>query len=155
MKTLTIESIILMAFISGPLFAQTPKQISQSVEESVPTKESTVEIQGKKFRKIEIQKESFYIEAIDSTKANSDIRLLCQQGGTEYLPTQAEVGVKAGKRSAIVIDGIRQVCKAAQSGRREITLDPAVMAGLQIEFGKEQNKKVIVTPIGVTFKADW
>lgn len=147
--------VIVILAASSLLRAEPPKEIKRLVDKKIVTKESTVEIQGKKFRKIELQKEAYYIEAIDSTKANSEIRVLCQQGAKEYLPTQAEVGVKAGKRSSLVIDGIRQICKDAQGGRREISIDPAIMAGLQMDFGKEQNKKVIVTPVGVTFKADW
>ncbi|MEY4617745.1 MAG: hypothetical protein RJB66_2705 [Pseudomonadota bacterium] len=134
---------------------QTPSEINRSVEKTFTTKESTVEIQGRKFRKIQIQKESYYIETVDSKQANADIRVLCQQGQSQFLPNQAEVGVKTGKRSAVVIEGIRQVCKEAQGGRREIALDPALMAGLQLQVGKEKNKKIIVSPIGLTFKADW
>ena len=132
-----------------------PKNIAQTVEKNVETKESTVDIQGKKFRKLEFQNESFFIEALDSTKVNSDLRVLCQQGSREVLPLQVEGGVKTTKRSNVVIQGLRQVCKEAAGGRKEIAIDPAVLLGLQFEFGKEQNKKFIVTPVGLTFKADW
>lgn len=144
-----------IGIVVGQLLLAQTHEVARSVNKSIKTKESVVDIQGKKFRKIEVQKEAFYIETLDSTKVNSDIRVLCQQGSGEQLPIQAQVGVKTTKRAQFVIEGMRQVCKDAQGGRREVTLDPAVMAGLQIEFGKEQNKKVIVTPVGLTFKADW
>jgi hypothetical protein len=131
------------------------EKLSQVSANTVETKESIVDIQGKKFRKIEWQKESYYVEAIDSTKVNNEMRVLCQQGQREVFPAQVEAGVKTAKRAGFVIEGMRQVCKEAAGGRKEISIDSAILAGLQVEFGKEQNKKVIVTPIGVTFKADW
>ena len=131
------------------------KEAPKLIEKSLTTKESVVEIQGKRFRKIEIQKEAFYIETLDSSKTNAEIRVLCQQGSGELLPAQAQAGVKTGQRSAFVIEGMRQICKEASGGRREVALDPAIMAGLELKLGKEQNKKVLVTPVGVTFKADW
>jgi hypothetical protein len=131
------------------------KDISRSVEKTIATKESVVDIQGKKFRKIELHQEAFFIEALDSTKVNSEMRVLCQQGSREILPAQVEVGIKTTKRSGVAIEGMRQICKEAVNGRKEISIDPAILVGLQVQFGKEQNKKVIVSPVGITFKADW
>lgn len=131
--------------------ANDPRMVSKMVN----TKESVVDIQGKKFRKIEWQKEAFYIESLDSNKANAEMRVLCQQGTNGIAPAQVGAGVKTGQRSALVIEGIRQVCKEAEAGRREVTLDPAILAGLQVTLGKEENKKIIVSPMGVSFRADW
>lgn len=150
-KSLAMMSLILNCGIVGAA----EKQGARSIEKTIVTKESIVDIQGKKFRKIELQKEAFFVEALDSTKENAEIRVLCQQGNREILPAQVQAGVKTTKRAGVVIEGMRQACKEAAGGRKEIAIDPAVLVGLQVEFGKEQSKKVIVTPVGVTFKADW
>lgn len=154
MRALAIISVFGLMMGNGVGFAEI-NQGTRTVQKIIETKESVVNIQGKKFRKIELQKETFFVEALDSTKANAEMRVLCQQGNHELLPAQVEGGVKTSKRTSLVIEGMRQACKEAAGGRREITIDPAVLGGLQVEFGKEQSKKVIVTPIGVTFKADW
>lgn len=131
------------------------KEEARSVQKLIETKESVVDIQGKKFKKIQVQQEAFFIETIDSTKANSELRVLCQQGSKEVLPAQVEASVKVSKRSGFVIEGMRQVCKDAANGQREIKMDPAIFGGLQLNLGKEADKKLIVSPIGVSFKADW
>ena len=150
------QKLAMVLLAVGSLSVHAEKAPSpRTVKKVIDTKESLVEIQGKKFHKFEIQKEAFYVEALDSTQTNENLRVLCQQGSREFLPAQVHAGVKTGQRSAIVIEGLRQVCKDAENGRREISLDPAVFAGLQLQLGKEQNRKVIVTPVGITFRADW
>lgn len=152
---------LIIALLSLPTLGESKKSEPKKIDkvntntQMIDTKESLVDIQGKKFRKIEIRKEAFFVETLDSTQTNSELRVLCQQGDHEVLPAQVQAGIQTVRRTSLVIEGMRQACKEASNGRREISIDPAVLVGLQFNLDQVQNKRILVTPIGVTFKADW
>lgn len=131
------------------------KSVSFSPQKSIELKESTVDIQGKKFRKLELDKEAYFVEALDSTNADTEIRVLCQEGHEEIPTAQITSGVKITQRSSLVVEGMRKVCKEAATGQKEVQMDPSVLMGLQIETGKNKNRKWLVSPYGINFKANW
>lgn len=153
-----LAPLLLRARSLGPTKKTLDKQksISHSITMSIEEiKESTVDIQGKKFRKLELDKGNVFVETLDSTAANDELRVLCQEGHQEITPAQVVAGVKVTQRTSVVVEGLRQICKDIPGSRKEIMLDPAVLVGLQIGLGKNKQQKVIVSPFGVNFKADW
>lgn len=153
----TMSSIVVLAGDSSKKSQATDlkneKKLTYSPQKTIELKESLVEIQGKKFRKMELEKEAFFVEALDSTNADAEMRVLCQTSQEEIPMAQLTTGVKISKRSSIVIEGIRKVCKEAISGQKEVQMDPSILMGLQIETGK--SKKWLISPFGVNFKANW
>jgi len=135
--------------------SQGRKELSKSTLKNIELKESTVDIQGKKFRKLELDNDSVFVETLDSSAANEELRVLCQEGHHEIAPAQVVAGAKLTKRSSLVVEGLRQVCKDAAGSRKEIALDPSILVGLQLEASKNKSRKVIVSPFGINFKADW
>jgi hypothetical protein len=140
------------------------EQSVSTSKKNVITQESIVELQGKIFRKIEYDKNIYYLEMIDSTGATDAYRLMCSRGHDEKLPMQIKAGVKLTERSQFIVEGLRQYCVETKSGPREVALDTRVFAGLQVNLKKDlskkegffKNKKLIITPVdGLVFKADW
>lgn len=131
------------------------KELTTTPKPTFEVKESTVDIQGKKFKKLELKNEVYFIETLAPTNTNDEIRVLCQQGLGEDSAALVSTGVKVTERSSLVIEGIRQVCKNASNGRKELDVDPSILVGLQIETGKNKKQKWIISPFGINFKADW
>lgn len=158
---------VLILFYSSFIFAAGSKSEPQKIDVSkknVATQESIVELQGKTFRKIEYKKDIYYLEVIDSTKANEAYRLMCLRGHDEKMPSQVKAGVKVTERSQFIVDGLRQYCDDTHEGKREVLLDSRIVGGLQLDLDKDltkkesffKNKKLIITPVdGLVFKADW
>jgi hypothetical protein len=157
MKLIYLVVMVSMILGSRLILAETKgrQDLSHSTVKKMELKESTVDIQGKKFRKLEIDKGAVFVETLDSTAANEEMRVLCQEGHQEIAPAQIVAGAKLTQRSSLVVEGLRQVCKDAAGSRKEISLDPSILVGLQIEAGKSKSRKVIVSPFGINFKADW
>jgi hypothetical protein len=162
-KVLFISMILSHSFI----FAADIKKAVQPVDVSkknVTTQESIIELQGKTFRKIQYDKDIYYLEMIDVSGANEAYRLMCSRGNDEKLPSQVKAGVKITERSQFIVEGLRQYCLETKEGRREIAADTRIVGGLQLDIDKDlakkesilKNKKLIITPIdGLVFKADW
>jgi hypothetical protein len=153
--------------ISLPLIAADPKAATQPIDVSkknVSTQESIIELNGKTFRKIQYEKDTYYLEMVDVSGANEAYRLMCSRGHDDKLPAQVKAGVKLTKRSHFIVEGLKQYCAETQEGRREVALDSRIVGGLQFSLEKDlanketflKNKKLIITPIdGLVFKADW
>jgi hypothetical protein len=140
-----------------------PESMAMS-KKNVSTQESIIELQGKTFRKIQYEKDIYYLEMLDSSGANETYRLMCSRGHDEKLPSQVKASVKLTERSEFIVEGLRQYCLETKEGRREIMADSRIFGGLQLNLDKDlskkesvfKNKKLIITPIdGLVFKADW
>jgi hypothetical protein len=157
-------------FESHLVFAVNSKTETKAVDvmkKNVATQESIVELSGKTFRKIQYEKEIYYLEVLESGGANEAYRLMCLRGNDEKLPTQIKAKAKLTERSQFVVEGLRQYCAETQDGRREVALDLRIIGGVELSLDKPdkeltkkesffKNKKLIITPVdGLVFKADW
>lgn len=133
---------------------------SLNVDFEVFTRESIVEFEGKKFRKIEYKKKVVYLQLLESETSAGDLQVHCGEFPRPAPPSQIQVAVKVTKRSHLFVEGLRQVCENQQGGSR-VVIDPAIRVGFTFEGSPKdilKNKKVFIQPfngLGAGFSAEW
>lgn len=123
------------------------------------TRESIVEIEGKKYRKIEYQTHVVYLQLIEGEAPLGDLEVMCRDGNQPPPPTQVLVAVQVTKRSSFFIDGLKRVCQQMRGGSR-IVIDPAIRIGFTWKSQPKdflQNKTIFISPWtkGLGFSAEW
>lgn len=128
------------------------------------TKESVVEYQGRKYRKIEYRNEIFYLSALSDETSGSQLELLCKEQGAPIFNLQSPplvlASVKVTKRTAAFIEGLKVACVSGGADNGKLALDPSLRIGLRIEDSPNsaiKNKKVYINPgsLGLGFSGDW
>lgn len=135
---------------------ETRAKLTSDQKKEIEIKEALVEIQGKTFKKIEYKSDVVYVELLDPSRANEDMRILCQKGLLDRHSGLVKGGVQVTKRARVYLEGLTRYCRNVES-KKELEFDPEIFVGLQIDIGSEKkNRKIILSPFdGVSFKADW
>ena len=124
------------------------------------TRESIVEIHGRKFRKVEYKDQRFYLQLLGSEEASGDLNLLCNEGGELQSPTQIQGTIKMTKRSSFFIEGLKQMC-AGPKGKRQVVVSPEIAFGFVFDQGNAKaiirNKQIFYSPLtnSLGFKGEW
>lgn len=140
----------------GEVKTENRAKLTSDQNKEIEIKEALVEIQGKTFKKIEYKSDVVYVELLDPSRANEDMRILCQRGLLDSHSGLVKGGIQVAKRARVYLEGLTRYCRNVES-KKELEFDPEIFVGLQIDIGSEKkNRKIILSPFdGVSFKADW
>jgi hypothetical protein len=156
MKSLIIGSIILMS-VYGFAKTQEKTQFQKMLEENqgVKTKESTVVINGYKYRKIEIENKDYYI----SFKQPSDQSPILHCGKPSGYKTENLItgSLKLNKRKFMYINLLKESC-IVKNGQVKKTVSLSPELGFFLPEDKNsiiKNKKLGILPGGMNFYGEF
>ncbi len=158
-----LTSILLMSGANAA--PEESKPTSLKIDSEVFTRESIVEVGGRKYRKVEFKNQVVYLQLLSEETTGADLQLLCEREGVSAFQGQPQLvlaSVKVTRRSSLFVEGLQQVCSDSRGGKKRITLDPAIHVGFLFHDRNEdkallRNKRVFINPFGsgIGFKADW
>lgn len=128
------------------------------------TKESIVEVGGKKYRRIEHVQDVYYLQLLANETSASDLTVVCREKGRERFnsdsPSLLRGAVKLVRRTKLFIEGLKTVC-TGELGKEKILLDPNILVGFLIDEGDPKavlkNKRLYINPFtgALGFGAEW
>lgn len=118
--------------------------------QEVNTKESTVEVEGLKYRKVEYKNKTYYLRFLERTGEINGVQ--CNEFRDFRSPPLVEVSVKMTKRTRLFVEGLQETC-SKKEGLYVGHLDFSPKIGLS--FGDDQkdkikNKKIFINPLNFT-----
>jgi len=155
----TTTALLICSSLSIPGYAQeAPFQQMLEQNLNLNSRESTVQIQGVKYKKIEIDGGSYYI--VFKGRTEEIPHLLCERPQGYTSESLIEGSVKIEKRKSVFAQILKESCKADNGkSRTTVELDPQV--GIQFDGDKKsviKNKKIGVNPLkptGVNFSGEF
>ncbi len=127
-------------------------------DSKVRTNETLIEVNGKKFRKLEIEGKTYYFQLYNAEEPNADLHIECEKNG--YLDSKPKVLVarKLTTRTKVFIEGIKHTC-ANINGKNQLVIDPAIHIGFLLPEDSTdliKNKKIYFNPFGgAGFYGEW
>ena len=154
--------LVALPLLVGRAQVNPPSQLT--IDHELFTRESIVEVGGKKYRKIEFRSEIFHLQLLENEASLTNLEILCGVEGASSMnsgaPPQVVASIKVTKRSSLFIQGLKQACVEKRGGK-QIIMTPAIQIGflLHDDPGSKsvlKNKRVFLTPgPSVGFSADW
>lgn len=106
--------------------------------EKIYTKETIVETDGVKYRKVEFQGQTFYMKLLGAS-ADQDMRVLCAKPGKKESEPLISVGARMTERTSFFVEGLKVACTEggfrADSDAR-LSLVAALSVGFRIDDSK-------------------
>ena len=167
-------SILALTFVltSSPVWAAEERAKSEptafdralSMHQGHTTKESIVDLGGRKYRRIEHKSDVYYLQLISEEMSATNLTVVCGEKGLQRFNSEAPKliagSIKLTRRTSLFIEGLRTIC-TGDPGRERILLDPLLLVGFTLDDGTDQkallrNKRVFISPFGAFgFAADW
>jgi hypothetical protein len=132
--------------------------------QSLSTHESIIEIHGRKFRKIEFQNKSYYLQIIQGTESTTDLVILCGESQVQFnreSPPLVTAAVRVTKRSRLFIEGLKNVCIGDPHHPR-IEIAPELQIGFMLDDSVDskavlRNRRITINPFTsmLGFSAAW
>lgn len=127
----------------------------------VSTKETIIEVGGKKFRKVEYEGKTYYFQLLSPAETDADLQFHCEKNG--YLDEKPRILVakKMTRRTKLFVEGLKMTCERDEKngGRGQLKIDPSIQIGflLSDEPGDLlKNKKIFINPLGgAGFYGEW
>ncbi len=113
------------------------------------TRETLVEIDGVKYRKIEVNGKTYYLKILWGDDTPEDPLLYCERNPLWKGKEQIELKTQVVQRTGLFIDGLRTNCEKSKEGVVRPVLDTTLRVGFYIKDKKGdyiKNKKVILFP---------
>ena len=141
------------------------KPLDLRLTSDVYTKESIVELNGKKFRKIEYRSQVVYMQLLTNESDAAKLQMFCSDSGAKAFNAGrtplVSGAVQMTKRTSLFVSGLQQACVDHQGGS-QLTLSPDILIGFLIKDGDDsrailRNKRIMINPLslGASFAADW
>ena len=135
---------------------------SLQMNENISTKETIVQLGGRKFRRVEFKSDIFYLQLQSDLATNAELSLLCGERPQEFGPNSAPMitaAVRVTKRTRFFIEGLRRMCLGAGNTSR-IDLAPDIAVGFMLDDdpkGVLKNRRISINPISpaLNFSAEW
>ncbi len=132
--------------------------------QSLNTHESIIEIAGRKFRKIEFQNKTYYLQLIQGTESTTDLVVLCGESQIRFnkeSPPLIAAAVRVTKRSRLFIEGLKNICKGNPHQPR-IEVEPELQIGFMIDDSADpkavlRDRRITINPFTnvLGFSATW
>jgi hypothetical protein len=123
----------------------------------VETKESIVELNGAKFRKVEYKGEKYYLQIIETAHEGASAQMYCEKDSPVVHPSQTISAVKITTRNKVFVEGLKQTCVDIGNGKKQVAIDPTIAIGFYIgDKPKDflQKKRILLMPTGIGFAGD-
>jgi hypothetical protein len=137
---------------------------SLQMNESLSTRETIVQNGGRKFRRIEINSEIFYLHLQSDLATASELTLLRGENPQEFgshSPALIMTAVRVTKRTRFFIEGLRLMCLGAQNQSR-LGIAPEIAIGFMLDDDPNPNsslksRRISINPLSpaLNFNADW
>lgn len=125
---------------------QEPSAFEKSLQmsENISTKETIVQNGARKFRRIEINSEIFYLQLQTNLSSQGDLTLLCGENQLQFGAHSAPLitgGVRITKRTRFFIEGLRTMCLGTTANPR-LDIAPEIAIGFMLD--DDPNPKAIL-----------
>lgn len=164
-------SILLASFILCPGAAEAEElsafEKSLMMNHSVSTKETFVELGGRKFRKVEYQNQVVYLSLMAELSSTSDLVVLCGEKQASQFNQQSPAlitgAVRITKRTRFFVEGIKSMCTGEQN-RARVDLAPEIAIGFMFDDSTDpkavlKNRRITINPFNplnaLGFSAEW
>lgn len=140
---------------------------SLMMNHSVSTKETIVQMGGRKFRKVEYQNQIVYLALMAELSSTSDLVLLCgEQQASQFnrqSPALVTGAVRISRRTRFFVEGIKAMCSGDQNKAR-VDLAPEIAVGFMFDDSADpnailKNRRITINPFNpvnaLGFSADW
>lgn len=140
---------------------------SLMMNHSVSTKETIVQMGGRKFRKVEYQNQTVYLSLMAELSSTSDLVVLCgEQQASQFnrqSPALITGAVRIARRTRFFVEGIKAMCTGDKNQAR-VDLAPEIAIGFMLDDSTDpnavlKNRRITINPFNpanaLGFSADW
>ncbi|CAN5685547.1 hypothetical protein BH10BDE1_BH10BDE1_00660 [soil metagenome] len=172
-----IQNILTLAFvIAGPQVSRATEappakelsafEKSLQMHENVSTKETIVQKGQRKFRRIEINSEIFYLQLQSDLASNADLVMLCGENPAQFGAGSAALitaAVRTTKRTRFFVEGLRMMC-LGNGNQTRIGVSPEIAIGFMLDDDPDpnsilKNRRISINPVSISpmvnFNAEW
>lgn len=140
---------------------------SLMMNHSVSTKETIVQLGGRKFRKVEYQNQTVYLSLMAELSSASDLVVLCgEQQASQFnrqSPALVTGAVRITRRTRFFVEGIKAMCSGDQN-RARVDFAPEIAIGFLFDDSADpnavlKNRRITINPFNpanaLGFSAGW
>ncbi len=132
-------------------FAQAEVVAPPAMTFDVNTKESIIDVNGRKYRKVEYKSDVFYLRLLEPEATGADLEFKCGTEATLKMENQILISTAITRRTSLFVEGLQQTCKNMNSPGGEVTIDPNIQVGFLFNDSDSKkaifkNKKIFMSP---------